>query len=802
MMRQTYRHLTAKGFLAALISYTLSGHAVADIAGRVNFVSGTVQAVSADGTRRTLVKGELVNSGERLETLSGRMQIRFTDGSFISLQPNTVFSLDKYTFNKASPNEGALLFNFIRGGMRAVSGAIGKANRSNYKVQTPVATIGIRGTSYAANQEPNGKLLLTVGSGMVNLENSFGSSNVNVGQTFQVNTGQAPNVAPAGVSVSARADKPDSTSQKEDKKEDKKEVTDTKKPDTAVGDQVNNDGSPLFQRFIQLHNGLPRVSSFGSLLKGSSESNIYPNIIGLYSELSDNGQQVGNLEGLIGTEFTGGASGGKILLDTRKIVGGLQFANVKQINSLSFGEWTNGTAKTIDAYIGTPQQLTLSNKQFMPYIVGTTGEKVLGQNNKVSYVLAGATPLRAGTEAGTLTKLNIDIDLNLMPLVSVDMAATLRNINYTASLKNHAILDISGDKKFSGFILPGKDIGFYATSSTASICANNKCAVDLSAFLSSNDLGVVYEINRTGLSTLGGVAALKGTESTITPTINANTRLESSLEGQYTALFKDDVGLNLAPASKLAAAFDSSSQGLLSAFHVTGSGDNLTASDFYGALRAADATAADIKDIGHVAKVLSWGRWTNGRIAAGNDEQGGRLLGANSNVHYLIGLPTPASAMPNVGSVSYQLAGGTSTALFGTASGSSPDVGRLNNGSLSINFANASANLQLGINGFSKAGNLQSIGLTGAGTISTNQINFTNLSVSANSNQQALVCTACSANANGLFFGQVMPVSNITAPTAVGLNYSITGTVQGTQATSVNINGTAAFANPTTNNGG
>jgi hypothetical protein len=43
----------------------------------------------------------LVNSGERLETNSGRVQIRFTDGSFISLQPNTVFGLDNYAFNKA-----------------------------------------------------------------------------------------------------------------------------------------------------------------------------------------------------------------------------------------------------------------------------------------------------------------------------------------------------------------------------------------------------------------------------------------------------------------------------------------------------------------------------------------------------------------------------------------------------------------------------------------------------------------------------------------------------------------------------
>ena len=128
--------LNPKGLLTALVAVLLSGHAIAETAGRVNFVVGEVSAISSDGSRRALMKGDLVNSGERLETGKGRLQIRFTDGSFLSLQPNTVFGLDNYTFAKNKPNEGSLLFNFIRGGMRTVSGAIGKVNRTNYKVQT------------------------------------------------------------------------------------------------------------------------------------------------------------------------------------------------------------------------------------------------------------------------------------------------------------------------------------------------------------------------------------------------------------------------------------------------------------------------------------------------------------------------------------------------------------------------------------------------------------------------------------------------------------------------------------------
>nr|HNH44336.1 FecR domain-containing protein [Agitococcus sp.] len=782
--------LNGKGLLSLLIAYTLSGTALADVAGRVNFVSGNVEVIATDGSRRALVKGELVNSGERLETNRGRVQIRFTDGSFISLQPNTVFGLDKYSFDKNKPNDGSLLFNFLRGGMRTVSGAIGKVNRANYKVQTPVATIGIRGTSYAANQEPNGKLLLTVGSGIVNLENNFGFSNVNTGQTFQVETGQAPNQAPAGTTVSARGDAPES--------KEEKEVANLNKTNVIIDDP--------YEVFIQTYDGLPRLSSFGSLLVGTSGVKIYPNVIGKYSKLSDDGKQVGNLLGLIGTKLTGGNTAGKELLETAKKLGGLQFTNVKQIGSLSFGEWTNGSASLVDPYLGTVQQLTLTDKQFMPYIVGTTAEKNLGNNMKVSYVLAGATPARAGTDIGTLNKLNIDIDLNLMPLVSVDMAANVKSITYTAKLSNYPILDISADKKFSGFILPKEEL--FATSSTANICANSQCPVDLSAFLSGNDLGVVYQINRKNLTAINGVAALTGTESTITNNNIANP-LASSLNSDYSALFShkpiitaDNKTIKLTAANNLSAIFDSKTQGLMAA-----SASIFTDTpNFYGAVGSATESAAQIQQVGHVAKVLSWGRWTNGRLATGNDDIPINLT-ANDNIHYLIGLPTAATAIPNVGSVTYSLVGGTASAVFGTINNNQIntnfDIAKVNSGSLMVDFGRATTNLSLELNGFTKANSLQSLQLSGAGTLAagSNDFSFNNLNVSASSAQNPLVCTNCTASANGMFFGAVGSVatSNLTAPTAAGVVYSINGTVQGSQATSIEANGTASFANPTPN---
>lgn len=797
--------LSGKGLLAAFVGLLLTGQALAETAGRVNFVVGEVSAISNDGSRRVLGKGDLVNSGERLETGRGRLQIRFTDGSFVSLQPNTVFGLDNYAFNKAKPAEGTLLFNFLRGGMRTVSGAIGKVNRNNYRVQTPVATIGIRGTSYAANQEPNGRLLLTVSNGMVNIGNDFGSSNVGVGQTFQTTKDEAPKPAPKGVTVGARANSPedDAGEQKEKAKEKREEIAnnDDKKPDIAIGDQASQDGSTLFESFIQTQNNFPRLSSFGSLLKGSSGVQIYPNVLAAYDSLSVDGREVGNLTRLIGTAETGGDTNAKLILDTRNGLNSLNFANVKQLGSLSLGEWTNGTAASVNPYLheGT---LSLSSTQFIPYIVGINAEKNLGNNFKVSYVLAGNTPVRAGLQTGTLNKLNIDIDLNFIPLVTVDMGVTLANVGYTATLTNKPI-DVSFDKKLSGFIFTGDNDQFFARSSDSNnTCANNQCRVNLSAFFSSNDLGVVYEIERLNKTTIGGVAALAGTESVISNTPVGN-RLDSTLDGLYTAHFSTNTQLLTPSQTQLAAVFDAPSGKLLSSFHVSNTNGELAITDEYAPVQTLTTNAAVTSNVGHFDRVLSWGTWSNGAVVFGNIDASTtntQALTANSNINYLIGLPTAGSAIPKIGTVSYSFVGGTpAQALFNQTT---KDTGSINSNSLlSVDFGRATASLNMGMNGFSKAGGLSTIQLNGTTALTANSsnLNFNQLNITATTSSGTILgCSSCAASASGGFFGEVNAIgtTGVAAPQAVGLTYNVSGNLtEGQTNIGVGINGAATFGN-------
>lgn len=170
----------------------LSVPAFADVAARVTFVTGQVSVIDSNNNKRSVFKGDLIHGGEKIETANGRIQVRMTDGGIIVLRPNSLFEITRYNFSKDTPELGTVLFNFIKGGARALSGAIGKANRLNYQFKTPVATIGIRGTDYSTSLTDDGTLTVTVTDGKVNISNVTGESDANEGESYLVTNGNSP----------------------------------------------------------------------------------------------------------------------------------------------------------------------------------------------------------------------------------------------------------------------------------------------------------------------------------------------------------------------------------------------------------------------------------------------------------------------------------------------------------------------------------------------------------------------------------------------------------------------------------
>lgn len=198
--------LSHQAILLAMVSaaYPVTGYCI--VAGRADFVIGEVVAVAPDGIQRPLAKGAVINAGDAINTAAGaRAQIRFSDGGYVSLQPGSQFRVDEYQYeNKTDGNEKGF-FSLLKGGLRAITGAIGRTNRNTYRVATQAATIGIRGTGYNAVQEGEG-VLVNVGEGAISLTNNAGTLVVTSGEAAYVadfNTApeftfQKPSTPPAG----------------------------------------------------------------------------------------------------------------------------------------------------------------------------------------------------------------------------------------------------------------------------------------------------------------------------------------------------------------------------------------------------------------------------------------------------------------------------------------------------------------------------------------------------------------------------------------------------------------------------
>lgn len=185
------------------VAFPLAGYAA--IAAKIDFSSGSVVAIAPDGSQRALVKGADVNSGDTVQTASaGRVQLRFTDGGYVSLQPNTNFRVDQYQYEGQTDGTEKGYFSLIKGAMRAVTGAIGHVNKKNYLVNTPVATIGIRGTEFVAQM--GDKLLIKVGDGAIYITNQGGDLVLFRGEAAEVRdaftkpqqTNEQPSVTSSG----------------------------------------------------------------------------------------------------------------------------------------------------------------------------------------------------------------------------------------------------------------------------------------------------------------------------------------------------------------------------------------------------------------------------------------------------------------------------------------------------------------------------------------------------------------------------------------------------------------------------
>lgn len=150
--------LTRRTGLRAALATALLAPLLALAQGTVQHLSGTLHVQRADGSVRLLSERSQVLTGDVVSTeRDSYAQIRLTDGGQITLRPNTQMRIEGYDFSESEPQKDNFVFALLKGGMRAVTGLIGKrANKDAYKLRTATATVGIRGTDFNAIEVPPG----------------------------------------------------------------------------------------------------------------------------------------------------------------------------------------------------------------------------------------------------------------------------------------------------------------------------------------------------------------------------------------------------------------------------------------------------------------------------------------------------------------------------------------------------------------------------------------------------------------------------------------------------------------------
>ncbi|MFN3595301.1 MAG: FecR domain-containing protein [Thiobacillaceae bacterium] len=125
---------------------------LAEGVGHITLRLGEAWVLGAAGERRPAQVDAPLYAGETIETAaSGHVHIRFVDGGLVSVRPNSRLIIAAY----ADPAVGgAVRFKLDQGSARSVTGRYGEKDRGRFRLNTPIAAIGINGTDFVVESRP------------------------------------------------------------------------------------------------------------------------------------------------------------------------------------------------------------------------------------------------------------------------------------------------------------------------------------------------------------------------------------------------------------------------------------------------------------------------------------------------------------------------------------------------------------------------------------------------------------------------------------------------------------------------
>jgi len=274
-------------------------------AGNVLFALGRVE-IQRGGQAFAAARGAPVEVGDTITTgPTGLAQVRLKDGALLSLRYGSTLKVEEFQLPAAAPAAGAAttpaasapaapgggrsVLRLLRGAFRTVTGLIGKNVNDSYRVVTPVATIGIRGTDYSAaycnadcGKTPDG-LYVGVSNGEIELNNDGGQlvlTNDQYGYVKDTGTPPDRELAPPEV-LETPIEAPDEAEESETGEGETVSVAEEAPPDAGFSDKSGTEGTTEVgatqpEGDYELLPGRPARFAFATDgFKGSSSNGVY-----------------------------------------------------------------------------------------------------------------------------------------------------------------------------------------------------------------------------------------------------------------------------------------------------------------------------------------------------------------------------------------------------------------------------------------------------------------------------------------------------------------------------------------------
>ncbi|WPB57463.1 FecR family protein [Xylophilus sp. GOD-11R] len=693
--------------LAIVACHPLAGLAQTP-AGTVQFALGDV-TVRRQQTELPLRKGAAVESGDVLTTgADGRVQIRFSDGGLVALQPGTRFAITEYA-DRNDATQDRYVVNLLRGGLRSITGLIGKRNHDNYKVETPTALIGIRGSAFTAFYDEQSRSLQVAGEqDAIEVCTASGCVGLTVGESALVRpdrAGQLPSRTSerASLPVAAPVQAAQTVANQSDANGRSLLVAEAAAsqlgtatppapspapspaapppappPDPDAGaTPVPPPGTPAPPAPVPPAPPAPTppapvppappapVSTQGGLTVAGVATTTAGTGYTTQQRLATSAT-VGFDSGSAPQQFTSTA-GNAVRTGTQDAVsyrlGNALTGDLLVLGTWDGATWTSGATTSTDARFS--------------YVLGTPGIAIAGiAGQRATYALQAATPVYTDRNlAGSVTSGSLVVDLlgtgssrgNLSVGLNLPRADGLGSAAYT----------LAGSLVGTGSSLAGLlSIGGTACTSGADACGAG-AAQGFYAGLLGNKAGIAFSGGTGNVGNFGGALAFE--QSNLLPAFTPS--FSGSVATGYAATFAylDNTGAsaqrNLTADGDRVFFYGAE----LTSFTPRGSQPNL---DKTGTLTSASANAGGLGTPGS-ADFIGWGRWEVGTISGVSGPP------TITDVHYIVGTPTPDLSMPTTGTASYAMVGGTPPVS------STLGAGTVQSAALAVNFGSGTLSTQL-----------------------------------------------------------------------------------------------------------